>query len=84
MRHTRAPGRRIGRAFLGQLGFGPNNPLGVPGRRIGWAFLGRLAPGPNPFEALGLDRLTRGAEPRPMVPTATLKILRGNLEGEGL
>ena len=64
MRH----GRRIDRAFLGRLAFGPN-PFGVPGRRIDRAFLGRLAFGPNPFGALGLGRMTWGTEPGPMVPT---------------
>ena len=41
----------------------------APGRRIDLAFLGRLAFGPSPIGALGLGRLARGTEPRPMVPT---------------
>ena len=53
--------------FLGRLVFGPN-PFGLPGRRIDPAFLSRLTSGPSPFGTLGLDRLTRGTEPRPMVP----------------
>ena len=44
---TRAPGRRIGRAFLGRLVSRPN-PLMVPGRRIDRAFLDQLVPRPGP------------------------------------
>ena len=65
---TRAPGRRIDRAFLGLLVSGPN-PLGVPEQRVGRSFLGQLVFGPFPFEALGSGRLARGDGPGPKVPT---------------
>ena len=71
-----ALGRRIGRAFLGLLVFGPN-PLGVPGRRVSRAFLGRLAFGPFPFGALGLGWFARGAGPGPKVPIMPLFFFRG-------
>ena len=65
---VRAPGQRIDQAFLGRLAF-RHSLLGIPKRRIGRAFLGRLAFGPSPIGALGLDRLARGTECGPMVPT---------------
>ena len=68
IRGARAPKRRIDRAILGRLAFGPC-PFGVPGRRIDRAFLGQLAFGPSPIGALGLGRLARRTEPGPMVPT---------------
>ena len=65
MRH---PGGGLTRhSWAGWL-LGPN-PFGVPGRRIDWAFLSRLAFGPSSYGALGLDRLAKGTEPGPMVPT---------------
>ena len=51
----------------------------IPGRRVIRAFLGlftvlpRLALKPGPIGALRLDRLARGLEPRPMVPTIIIK-----------
>ena len=68
IRGSRAPGKRIDKAFLGRLAFGPN-PFGVPERRIEQAFLGRLAFGLSPIGVLGLGRLVRGTELGPMVPT---------------
>ena len=68
IRGTRAPERRIVRAFLGWLAFGPS-PLGAPGRRIDRAFLGRSAFGPSSIGALMLGRLARGTRPESMVPT---------------
>ena len=59
-----ASGRRVGRAFLGRLRFGPN-PLGVSRRRVGPAFLGRLVFGPFPFKAFGSGMLAKGAGPGP-------------------
>ena len=53
IRGARAPRRRVFRAFLGCLDFGPS-PIGAPGWRVDGAFLGRLAPGPSPIRALGL------------------------------
>ena len=41
----------------------------VHGRKVARAFLGRMTLGPGPFGAIGLGRLARGTEPRPMVPT---------------
>ena len=68
IRDARAPGRRIVRAFLGRLDFGPS-PLGVPRRRIDLAFLGWSAFGPSPIGALVLGRLARRTGTRSMVPT---------------
>ena len=68
IRGAPAPGRRIDRAFLSWLVFGPS-PFGVPRRRMDRAFLGRLAFGPSPIGALRLGRLARGIEPGPMVPS---------------
>ena len=67
IRGARALGRRIVRAFLGRLAFGPS-PLGAPGRRIDRAFLGRPAFGPSPIGALLLGRHARGTGPGSMVP----------------
>ena len=63
-------GRRIGRAFLGQLASGLD-PLGTFGRRVGRSFLRRLVSELFPFGALGSSRLTRGAGPGPKVPTTS-------------
>ena len=76
IRGTRAPGQRIDRAFLGRLAFGPN-PFGVPGRRIDQAFLGLVAFGLSPTGALGLGRLAKGTEPRPIVPSMPPLFLPG-------
>ena len=63
-----APGRKVGRAFMGQLMF-VSYPLGVSGRRVGPVFLGRLVAKLFPFEALGSDRLAMIVGPGPKVPT---------------
>ena len=57
-------GRKVGRAFMGRLMFGPY-PLGVSGQKVGLAFLGRLVAGPFPF----IGRLAMGVGPGPKVPT---------------
>ena len=49
----------------------------VPGRKVTRAFLGRLTLGPGPFGAIGLGRLARGTDPRPMVPTMPPFFLSG-------
>ena len=69
-RVTRALGRRVARAL---------------GRRVARAFLGLitvlgwLALGPGPIGALGLGRLARGTELRPMVPTMPPFFLSGRV-----
>ena len=59
MRGARAPGWRVARAFLGLF-----TALAL------FIVLGRLALGPGPIGVVGLDRLARGTEPKPMVPTS--------------
>ena len=49
----------------------------VLGRRFSRAFLGRLSFRPSPVGAIGLGRLVRGTEPRPMVPTMPPFFLSG-------
>ena len=69
IRGARVPGRKVARAFLGRPTIGPGPVEAVPGRKFSRAFLGWLTSGPGLVEAIGLDRLARGTEPGPMVPT---------------
>ena len=71
-----APGRKVFRAFMSRLMFGPY-PLGASGRRVCLAFLGRLVAGPFPFEALGSGRLAMGVGLGPKVPTMPPFFYRG-------
>ena len=69
-RERKHPGERAS----GNLDASRNEAFGisgawVPGRKVARAFLGRLTLGLGPIEAIGLGRLARGTEPRPMVPT---------------
>ena len=59
-------GRRVNRAFLDRLRFGPN-PLGVFGRSVGPTLLDWLRFGPFFFKALGSGRLSKGAGSGPKV-----------------
>ena len=49
----------------------------VLGRKFSRAFLGRLTLGHGPVGAIGLGRLVRGTELRPMVPTMSPFFLPG-------
>ena len=69
------PGRKVDRAFMGRLMFGPY-PLGVSGQ-VCSVFLGLLVAGPFPFEALGSGRLAMSVGPGPKVPTMPPFFYRG-------
>ena len=71
-----------GEEASGHLGMSGKKASGIrgaqaPGRRVAQAYLGlltilgQLALGHGPIRALGLGRLARGTEPRPIVPTIT-------------
>ena len=62
------PWQKVARAFLGGLTLGPSPVGAVPGRKCSLVFLGRLILGPGFVGAIGMGRLARGTEPRPMVP----------------
>ena len=77
IRGARVPRRKVARAFLGRLTFGPGRVGAVPGRKFSRAFLGRLTLGPGPVGAIGLGRLARGTKPWPMVLTMPPFFLSG-------
>ena len=61
---SQAPGREVGRAFMGRLMSRPH-PFGVSGQKVGPVFLGRLVTGLLRI----LSRLAIGVGPGSKVPT---------------